>query len=127
MSNTSVEKKNPVGSFFAAIGNIFKDIGGTFVKGDWKTKVSYLVMGFGQIMRGQFLRGGMFLAIEALFIWFVTTFGGKYFSKLNTLGVIETYKKNRKTVYGDHSFLILLFGLLTLFFILFLVVCWYLN
>ena len=127
MSNTSVEKKNPVSSFFEAIGNIFKEIGVTFVKGDWKTKISYLVMGFGQIMRGQFLRGGMFLAIEALFIWFVTTFGGKYFSKLNTLGVIETYKKNRKTVYGDHSFLILLFGLLTLFFILFLVVCWYLN
>ncbi len=127
MSNSSVGKKDPFSSFFGAVRNIFKEIGVTFVKGDWKTKVSYLIMGFGQIMRGQFLRGGMFLAIEALFIWFVTTFGGKYFSKLNTLGVIETYKKNRKTVYGDHSFLILLFGLLTLFFILFLVVCWYFN
>ena len=81
MSNSSVGKKDPFSSFFGAVGNIFKEIGVTFVKGDWKTKVSYLIMGFGQIMRGQFLRGGMFLAIEALFIWFVTTFGGKYFSK----------------------------------------------
>ncbi len=127
MSNASGEKKNPVGSFFAAIGNVFKEIGVTFVKGDWKTKISYIIMGFGQIMRGQFLRGGMYLAIEALFIWFMTAFGHKYFFKLATLGTVETYKKNRKTVYGDHSFLILLFGLLAAFFIIFLLYMWYRN
>ena len=127
MSNTSVAKKNPVGSFFSAVGNVFKDIGVIFVQGDWRTKISYLIMGFGQIMRGQFLRGGMYLSIEVLFIWFMTSFGSKYFSKLGTLGTIETYKKNRKTVYGDHSFLILLFGLLALFFIIFLLFCWYKN
>ena len=127
MSNASDTKKSPVGTFFSAIGNVFKEIGVTFVKGDWKTKLSYIIMGFGPIMRGQFLRGGALLAVEALFIWFIITFGHKYFLKLGTLGTIETQKINRKTVYGDHSFLILLFGLLTLFFILFLVICWYLN
>ena len=127
MSNASENKKNPISSFFGAVGDILKNIGTAFVKGDWKTKVSFIIMGFGQIMRGQFLRGGMYLAIEALFIWFVSKFGGEYFVKLGTLGTIETTKVNRKTVYGDHSFLILLFGLLTLFFILFLVVCWYFN
>ncbi|SFB75073.1 carbohydrate ABC transporter permease [Butyrivibrio sp. YAB3001] len=127
MSNASGKKGNPVGNFFVSLGNALKDIGVIFVKGDWKTKISYVIMGFGQIMRGQFLRGGMYLAIEALFIWFLTAFGGKYFMKLNTLGTIETYKKNRKTVYGDHSFLILLFGLLTLFFILFIIYLWYRN
>ncbi len=127
MSNASDTKKNPAGNFFSSIGNVFKLIGVTFVKGDWKTKISYIIMGFGPIARGQFLRGGALLAIEALFIWFVTTFGHQYFLKLGTLGTVETQKINRKTVYGDHSFLILLFGLLTLFFILLLVVCWYLN
>ena len=127
MSNASEKKSNPVSTFFSAVGNVFKEIGVTFVNGDWKTKISYVIMGFGQIARGQFLRGGAFLAIEALFIWFMTSFGHKYLSKIGTLGTIETYKKNRKTVYGDNSFLILLFGLLALFFILLLVVCWYLN
>ena len=81
MSNASDTKKNPAGNFFSSIGNVFKLIGGTFVKGDWKTKISYIIMGFGPIARGQFLRGGALLAIEALFIWFVTTFGHQYFLK----------------------------------------------
>ncbi len=127
MGNTSKSKSNPSGNFFSAIGNVFREIGVTFVKGDWKTKISYLIMGFGQICRGQFLRGGMYLAIEGLFIWFMVAFGHKYISKLGTLGTIETYKKNRKTVYGDHSFLILLFGLLALFFIIALIFMWYKN
>ena len=129
MSNASGtgNKKNPVGNFFSVLGNGIKDIGVTFVSGDWKTKISYLIMGFGQIMRGQFLRGGMYLAVELLFIWFVTSFGGQYFAKLGTLGIVETTKKNRTTVYGDNSFLILLFGLLTVFFIIFLIVLWYMN
>ena len=70
MSNASEKKSNPVSTFFSAIGNVFKVIGTTFVNGDWKTKISYVIMGFGQIARGQFLRGGAFLAIEALFICF---------------------------------------------------------
>lgn len=127
MSNTSGAKEKPSGNFLTAVGNVFKNIGEIFITGNWATKVSYLIMGFGQCVRGQFLRGGMYLAIEALFIWFMVSFGHKYFFKLGTLGTIETYKKNRKTVYGDHSFLILLFGLLALFFVIFLLFMWYRN
>ena len=127
MSNASDAKKNPDGNFLTVLGTIISNIGVIFIQGDWKTKISYLIMGFGQIARGKFLIGGMYLAIEALFIWFINAFGGKYFVKLATLGTIETYKKNRKTVYGDHSFLILLFGLLTLFFVIFLIFAWYQN
>ena len=57
-----------IGRLFAAIGLFFKNLGlgigrefadicTTFVKGDWKTKISYVVMGFGSIARGQVLRG----------------------------------------------------------------------
>ena len=34
-----------IGSFFAEIGSIFKN-------GDWKTRLSFFVMGFGQFFRG---------------------------------------------------------------------------
>ena len=47
-----------------AIANEVKDIVMTFVNGDWKTKLSYLVMGFGNIARGQVLRGLLFLLFE---------------------------------------------------------------
>ena len=126
-SNAAREKGNPIGRFFSAVGKDFREIGNTFVEGDWKTKLSFIVMGLGPILRGQVLRGIMYLAIEILFIWFLGTFGGKYFMKLGTLGTVETTKKHRKVVYGDHSFLILLFGLLTLIFIVLLIFLWRMN
>ena len=39
-----------------AVGREVKDIVTTFINGDWKTKLSYLVMGFGCLARGQILR-----------------------------------------------------------------------
>ena len=54
-----------IGGFFKkaglAVAGEAKDIWTTFVEGDWKTKLSYLVMGFGSIARGQVLRGILFL------------------------------------------------------------------
>ncbi|MBQ1861712.1 MAG: hypothetical protein II141_11150, partial [Clostridia bacterium] len=37
-----------------------KDVIMTFVNGDWKTRISFLVMGFGNCARGQWLRGILF-------------------------------------------------------------------
>lgn len=125
--NASNSKQNPVSRFFSILVNDLKEIGVTFKEGDWKTKLSFLIMGIGPILRGQTLRGLMYLIVEILFFVFLGAFGGKYFSKLGTLGVIETTKKRRKIVYGDHSFLILLFGLLTLVFIVFIIFLWRMN
>ena len=47
--------------FFVGIKNEIVDIVTTFTKGSWKTKVSFLVMGFGNLARGQILRGLLFL------------------------------------------------------------------
>ena len=103
------------------------DLFTTFRDGDWKTRLSYLVMGSGSMARGQWGRGIMFLLFQTVFNLYMVNFGVAYLSKLNTLGVVETYKQGRKTVYGDNSFLILLYGVLTLFFIIAFIYTWRVN
>ncbi len=110
-----------------ALGTNIKEIGTTFTKGDWKTRISYIIMGFGPLLRGQIVKGLAFLASEILFFWYMMKFGWTYFSKFSTLGTVETQKIHRKTVYGDNSFLILLFGILTIILIAFFILLWRLN
>ena len=123
----SQTKKNPVAGFFGALGKDLKEIGLTFKEGDWKTRISFVIFGFGSIFRGLWLRGAGLLAVEAFLIWFECSFGFEYLSKIGTLGTVATTKKGRTTVYGDNSFLILLFGLLALFAVLAFIYVWRLN
>ena len=120
-------KTNAFATFFKTLGNGFKEIGTTFIEGDFRTKISFLIFGFGPLLRGQILIGAALLALEVLFFWFMAGFGWKYLSKIGTLGTVETKKVGRKTVYGDNSFLILLFGVLALFAIFAFVLIWYIN
>ncbi len=124
---TTKKKKNNVALFFNALGKNLKEIGLTFVEGDIKTKLSFIVMGLGPILRGQVLIGAALLIFEALFFWYMAGFGWAYLSKLSTLGTVATQKVGRKTVYGDNSFLILLFGVLSAFAVIALIVVWRLN
>lgn len=112
---------------FKGIGNELYDIFNTYRKGDWKTRVSYTVMGFGSMARGQWLRGIMFFLFQTVFNVYLFCFGGSYVGKLLTLGTVETHKEGRKTVYGDNSFLIMLYGVLTLFFIVAFIYTWRVN
>ena len=116
-----------VAGLFLGVGRIAKDIVMTYVKGDIKTKISYTVMGFGSMARGQWLRGILFFVFQTVFNLYLKFFGVGYLSKLATLGTVETAKKGRVTVYGDNSFLILLYGVLTLFFIAAFLYTWYIN
>ena len=109
------------------VGAVIADIVMTYVHGDWKTKVSYTVMGFGSMARGQRLRGALFFIFQTVFNFYLFFFGFKYLSKLNTLGTVETAKQGRVTVYGDNSFLILLYGVLTIFFVAAFLYTWYIN
>lgn len=120
-------KTNAFATFFKALGNGFKEIGTTFIEGDFRTKISFLIFGFGPLLRGQILIGAALLALEVLFFWFMAGFGWRYLSKIGTLGTVATKKVGRKTVYGDNSFLILLFGVLALFAIFAFVLVWYIN
>ena len=126
-----------IGRFFKNLGlgvaNEFKDIFTTFKEGDWKTRASFLVMGLGSIARGQVLRGLLFLLFEIVFIFYMVTTGGYWMSMLPSLGkigphdeynaVLDAYTKT----YGDNSFKILLYGVLTIFFIVAFLYTWRMN
>ena len=126
-----------IGRFFKNIGlgiaNEAKDIVTTFVQGDWKTKLSYLVMGFGSIARGQILRGVLFLLFEVVFIVYIIGTGAYWLGMLPSLGKVGTHEEfvpaldSYRTVYGDNSFQILLYGVLTFFFIIAFIYTWRLN
>ena len=96
------------------VANEVKDIVMTFVNGDWKTRTSYFVMGFGNIARGQVLRGILFLLFEAAFIFYMIFSGAHWLSLFGTLGKVEQgrYYDEIKDVWvtteGDNSFKVLL-------------------
>ena len=45
-----------------------------FKKGDWLTRSSAIVMGLGNILRKQFIKGILFLFTEAAFLFFMAAF-----------------------------------------------------
>ena len=57
-----------IASLFTGIGREISDIVSTFVHGSAPTKISYVVMGYGNMARGQWLRGILFLMCEIVFI-----------------------------------------------------------
>ena len=106
-------------SFFTGIGKGFKNYGVTFVKGDWATKLSYLIFGLGDIHKGKYYKGILFFLTEVLYALYMIFFGWTYLQKFNTLGTVATTQDYNKlgmpvTVYGDNSMLILLYSVLSI-------------
>ena len=133
-----------IANFFLAIGRFFKnlvvgigkefaDVFLTFKNGDWKTKTSFLVMGFGSIARGQVLRGLLFLLFEVVFIFYMIAAGAHWLGMLPSLGKVGPHEEYDEILdaytmaYGDNSFKILLYGVLTIFFIIAFIYTWRLN
>lgn len=111
-----------IGRFFVnlikGIGKGFKNYGVNFVKGDWATKLSYIIFGVGDLSKGKYYKGILYFLVEVLYILFMMFFGWTYISKFPTLGTVETHTEPdgifEKTVYGDNSMLILLYSVLTI-------------
>lgn len=129
-------KENRIAGFFKEVGNAFGLIGTAFSKGDWKTKLSFIIMGFGSLMRKQFARGIAFLAVEILYIWYIVSFGAGYIKDFGTLGIVATREEpayfngmeiGKTTILGDNSFLILLFSVMTIFITVLFIIIWYIN
>ncbi len=94
--------------------------------------ISCLIMGFGNIMAGQFIKGLMFLAIEAGIIVYMVSFEGglHWLSMLPSLGDTPDQEvwSDELGVYtyqiGDRSQLILLYGVATIVILFFGLVIW---
>ena len=127
-----------IGNWFVkcgkAIVNEFVDIGLTWKNGDFKTRMSFFVMGFGSIARGQVLRGILFLLMELIFIGYMILAGGHWLAQLPSLGtqgpeknIYDPILDQYTTLYHDNSFKILLYGVLTIFFIVAVIYTWRVN
>ena len=124
-----------------AIKNEFVDIGTTFSKGNWAVKLSFFIFGFGNLFYGQVMRGILFLLFEVIFIaYMIIPSGGIYWlSKGNwfqtgaTIGTEQgRYEYNEiydtdVWVKGDDSVKVLLYGLLTIIFIVAFIYTWRLQ
>lgn len=64
------------------IGNGFKNYGSRFAKGDAGTKLSYIIMGAGNIFHGQIVKGLIFLATEIGYFIYLFAFGIQWISQL---------------------------------------------
>ncbi len=105
--------------FFTGIGKGFKNYGVTFAKGDWATKLSYLIFGIGDIHKGKYYKGILFFLTEVLYALYMIFFGWTYLQKFTTLGTVATTQDYNElgmpvTVYGDNSMLILLYSVLSI-------------
>ena len=121
-----------------------KDIGTTFTQGNWAVKLSFFIFGFGNLYYGQIMRGLLFMLFEAVFIgYMLVPSGGLYWlSKGNwfktgaTVGTVQGGFQETVTeafgiklvtkdwVPGDDSVKVMLYGLLTIMFIVAFVATW---
>ena len=120
---------NKIKTFFSWLGNDIKDIGVTFKEGDFKTKLSFLIFGLGPILRKSVVKGIAYLAVEVFFFIYMIQFGWQYLSKINTLGTIEKGIDPETFLLtdGDNSFFILLYGILSIMFIIGFIAVWRMN
>ncbi len=117
-----------VWSLMCSIGRCFQGLWFRFIKGDWRTKLSYLIMGFGCFSRSpkQIIKGLLWFAVEALFIVYMIFVGGHNLWMMGSLGDVAQRKfidefgfEIMQTV--DNSLEILIFSVLTLMFMVFFV------
>lgn len=110
MSET-IKEKNPFYKLITAFKN-----------GSTATKITFFLPGVGQILRRQFVKGGLYLLLTIVFVAYLVWGGAEYLAQLfsGDLGRVvsgevwneelQIYEKIR----GDNSFLILLYGVVTL-------------
>lgn len=102
-------------------------------KGDIFTRVSFLIMGFSNLVRGQIVKGILYLAVETVAIFYFLTSGFASIAALRHLGineqgwVFDEEKGIDVLSTGDNSMLILLYGVLSLFILAAFILVWSAN
>lgn len=121
----------PFLAVYGGIKSVFATLLGALKKGDMRTRLSFLVMGFGLMTRGQILRGALLFLTQIALTLFFALFGVGYLAKLPTLGTVASKEVWDETLgiftyqYFDNSLLILLYSMLTILFIFVFVYLWY--
>lgn len=115
--------------------NSLKEIIVALKDGSFPTRLSFFLMGSGQLLRRQFAKGGLYLLTQLLFIFFLFGFGGRYIVHLfsGDLGTrlsgevwneqLQIFEK----VQGDNSFLILLYGVASIVICILFTIVWVMN
>ena len=99
---------------YKKIAQVFFNIYLFFVDGDFKTKLSFVFMGFGLFTRKSWLRGILYFLFQAAYIYFAVTIGINSLMKIGTFGHIAQSSYVDPIVgieiytYQDDSFMLLL-------------------
>lgn len=95
-------------------------LGSIFLKGDIFSKLSFLIWGLSNMVRGQIIKGLLFLVMEISYIAYMVPSGFGFLRGIISLGTQEQEMVLNETlgiyevVQGDNSMLILLYGVVTL-------------
>ncbi len=90
-------------------------------EGDLKTRLSFLIMGFGNLANKQIVKGILFLTAEAAFLLYMIQYGAQAIWSLRNLGDTQQGWVYDETLGidvlqdGDNSMLLLLFGIAAVF------------
>ena len=107
-----------IAASFRGTGERIVDLYETFLdflsQTDWKVRLSFLIMGSGNIFYGQIAKGIVFFLVEAIFVLYMAFFGGNYIVGLITLGTKQADPWTGTP--GDNSIVLMLMGLITILF-----------
>lgn len=92
-----------------------------FLKGDAITRISFFILGFSNILRGQIIKGFLFLLSEIAYFYYMFSFGFSAIGNLRHLGTKEQGWYFDESIGldmllpGDNSMLFLLYGVFAIF------------
>jgi arabinogalactan oligomer/maltooligosaccharide transport system permease protein len=121
---------NGVEKGLKGIADWFLLFGRTFKNGDCFTKLSFIIMGSSNLLRGQIAKGLAFLAVEIVYLYYLITVGLGALAGLSTLGtkqqgmVMDEELGIFVVQQGDNSMLMLLSGVVSLFLAALFFVLW---
>lgn len=131
--NDLKEKKHPLKSKTKQTIKWLCWPGIAFSKGDILTKLSFVIMGSGNLLRGQIVKGLWFLLAELSYLLYMIRIGVGAFAGLPYLGTTQqgwVYSEELGIdilQQGDNSMLILLYGVVAIFVTIAFIVIWRTN
>ena len=118
--NAFVSSSEKITALLKNTGSGIKELVDAFIKGNIGNKLSFFIMGLGNMFNGQIVKGFIFLSSQVAFFFYITGFGWQYIKDIGTLGTnagTEVFDEELEIfVYTqpDNSMKILLFGVFSI-------------